>query len=223
MKCFTKIATVVLFAALCSAEPPLPGNQYLPPAEPSNEYLPPVQSYQAPANNYLPPQQNGRRQPPAAKPSNQYLAPDVTSAIFPNQGGNNGYPASRNGNGNGLGNGNGNGNGHRQNDEDSWGPAKYEFKYDVQDDESGNNFGHMEQRDGDLTTGRYYVLLPDGRTQIVEYEADGNGYRPTITYEGVANNNGNGNNGFNGGNNGNNGFNNGAAGRGAGGDFAGYN
>lgn len=218
----------MLLAALCSAEPPLPGNQYLPPSEPSNEYLPPVQTYQAPSNNYLPPQQNARRQPPAPKPSNTYLAPDVTSAIFPNQnGGNNGYPASRNGNGlGGNGNGHGNGNGNHQNDEDSWGPAKYEFKYDVQDDESGNNFGHMEQRDGDLTTGRYYVLLPDGRTQIVEYEADGNGYRPTITYEGVANTNGNGNgNGFNGGNNG---FNNGAAGRGAGnngnnGQFAGYN
>lgn len=42
----------------------------------------------------------------------------------------------------------------------------------------------MEQRDGDLATGEYHVLLPDGRTQKVQYEADSNGYRPMITYEG---------------------------------------
>lgn len=41
----------------------------------------------------------------------------------------------------------------------------------------------MESRDGDRTVGRYYVLLPDGRKQIVNYEADQNGYRPSITYE----------------------------------------
>jgi len=28
----------------------------------------------------------------------------------------------------------------------------------------------------------YHVLLPDGRTQIVEYEADEDGYKPKITY-----------------------------------------
>ncbi|XP_055599305.1 pro-resilin-like [Uranotaenia lowii] len=62
-------------------------------------------------------------------------------------------------------------------------PAKYSFQYDVQDFQSGNDFGHMESRDGDRTVGRYYVLLPDGRKQVVNYEADQNGYRPTITYE----------------------------------------
>ncbi|XP_058834464.1 pro-resilin-like [Topomyia yanbarensis] len=62
-------------------------------------------------------------------------------------------------------------------------PAKYSFEYNVQDSYSGNDFGHMESRDGDRTVGRYYVLLPDGRKQIVNYEADQNGYRPTITYE----------------------------------------
>ena len=30
----------------------------------------------------------------------------------------------------------------------------------------------------------YNVLLPDGRTQIVEYEADQGGYKPKITYQG---------------------------------------
>lgn len=81
-------------------------------------------------------------------------------------------------------------------------PAKYSFEYQVLDYPSGNDFGHMESRDGDKTVGRYYVLLPDGRKQIVQYEADEKGYRPTITYEDTGNgNNGGGNyaasNGYN--------------------------
>lgn len=35
-------------------------------------------------------------------------------------------------------------------------------------------------------TGTYHVLLPDGRTQIVDYVADQDGYRPMIRYEGTA-------------------------------------
>lgn len=64
------------------------------------------------------------------------------------------------------------------------GPAKYEFEYEVNDQEFGVEFGHKESRDGDLAMGEYNVLLPDGRKQRVEYEADGEGYRPKITYEG---------------------------------------
>lgn len=65
----------------------------------------------------------------------------------------------------------------------------------VKDEPSGNDFGHKESRQGDFTTGTYYVVLPDGRKQIVEYEADANGYRPKISYEEgypVYNGNGNG-------------------------------
>lgn len=62
-------------------------------------------------------------------------------------------------------------------------PANYNFEYMVNDPPSGNDFGHMESRQGDFTKGRYYVVLPDGRKQIVEYEADSNGYRPKISYE----------------------------------------
>ena len=76
----------------------------------------------------------------------------------------------------------------------------------VNDIQSGNDFGHKESRDGDLTRGVYYVLLPDGRRQTVEYEADQNGYRPKVTYtqEGTGIGGGNGNNagGYPGGNNG---------------------
>ncbi|MCL4153608.1 UNVERIFIED_CONTAM: hypothetical protein GTU68_032498 [Idotea baltica] len=41
------------------------------------------------------------------------------------------------------------------------------FAYGVQDAESGNNFGHEEQSDGDEVQGSYNVQLSDGRKQIV--------------------------------------------------------
>ncbi|XP_067007997.2 pro-resilin-like [Anabrus simplex] len=62
-------------------------------------------------------------------------------------------------------------------------PANYEFSYEVQDADSGSDFGHQESRQDDTAQGEYRVLLPDGRTQIVEYEADQEGYRPMIRYE----------------------------------------
>lgn len=45
-------------------------------------------------------------------------------------------------------------------------PARYNFRYDVNDQYSGNDFGHEESRDGDRVVGQYYVLLPDGRKQV---------------------------------------------------------
>ncbi|CAG9578651.1 unnamed protein product [Danaus chrysippus] len=69
--------------------------------------------------------------------------------------------------------------------DESNGPAKYEFSYEVDDAETGTMFGHSEQRNGDLTTGQYNVVLPDGRKQVVEYEADQDGYKPQIRYEGA--------------------------------------
>ncbi|XP_014203631.1 pro-resilin-like [Copidosoma floridanum] len=62
-------------------------------------------------------------------------------------------------------------------------PAKYDFGYRVRDPRSGNDFGHQESRYGSKTRGRYHVLLPDGRRQVVVYEADEAGFRPRITYE----------------------------------------
>ncbi|XP_063243530.1 pro-resilin-like [Bacillus rossius redtenbacheri] len=73
-----------------------------------------------------------------------------------------------------------------QADEENNGPAKYEFSYEVKDAPSGNDFGHKESRDGDVVNGAYYVALPDGRTQFVEYVADQAGYRPQVTYQGEA-------------------------------------
>lgn len=48
-------------------------------------------------------------------------------------------------------------------------------------------FGHRESRQGDEANGLYHVLLPDGRTQIVEYEADQDGYKPKVSYQEASN------------------------------------
>ncbi|XP_059054659.1 pro-resilin-like [Achroia grisella] len=64
-------------------------------------------------------------------------------------------------------------------------PANYNFEYMVKDEQSGNDFGHRESRQGDRAEGVYYVVLPDGRKQTVEYEADQDGYKPRISYEDV--------------------------------------
>ena len=67
------------------------------------------------------------------------------------------------------------------------GPAVYNFNWLVKDDPSNNNYGQTEDRNGDKTSGSYYVSLPDGRLQKVTYSVDGQGgYRADVTYEGTA-------------------------------------
>ncbi|XP_042883275.1 pro-resilin-like isoform X2 [Penaeus japonicus] len=67
------------------------------------------------------------------------------------------------------------------------GEAKYDFSYAVQHEESGNDFGHEEARDGEHTQGSYYVRLPDTRLQSVKYFVDGDsGYVAEVNYEGEA-------------------------------------
>lgn len=53
----------------------------------------------------------------------------------------------------------------------------------MNDHASGNDFGHEEERDGELTDGRYHVLLPDGRVQNVNYHADNMGYYASVSYK----------------------------------------
>ena len=60
----------------------------------------------------------------------------------------------------------------------------YNFEWGVRDSNSGNDFGHAEQREGPVTRGSYYVLLPDGRLQRVTYYVDGDsGFVAEVTYE----------------------------------------
>ncbi|CAL4068318.1 unnamed protein product [Meganyctiphanes norvegica] len=59
----------------------------------------------------------------------------------------------------------------------------YDFDWGVQDEETGNQFSHVETSDGQTTQGEYRVLLPDGRTQVVKFFDDGNGFNAEVTYE----------------------------------------
>ncbi|KAL7016209.1 hypothetical protein ACKWTF_009962 [Chironomus riparius] len=140
--------------------PSAPSTNYGAPSAPSTNYgAPSAQDF----NNF----DNQRANSYQQAPSSQYGAPSAadSSSSYNNAGYSNGPSAG------GYANG-----GYEE-------PAKYEFQYDVQDEIAGLDFGHKEQREGSVATGKYYVLLPDGRKQIVQYIADENGYRPTITYE----------------------------------------
>nr|XP_026484188.1 pro-resilin-like [Vanessa tameamea] len=62
-------------------------------------------------------------------------------------------------------------------------PANYEFGYKVSDIDSGSDFGHTESRQDNKAEGSYFVVLPDGTKQTVEYEADERGFKPRISVE----------------------------------------
>ncbi|CAL4065480.1 unnamed protein product, partial [Meganyctiphanes norvegica] len=67
------------------------------------------------------------------------------------------------------------------------GGMPYDFGYGVKDEYSGLEFDHSEDSDGEVVRGSYSVVLPDGRTQIVTYQADAeNGYRANVEYIGEA-------------------------------------
>ena len=72
-----------------------------------------------------------------------------------------------------------------RNDHFFWLQGNYRFSYAVEDNYSGNQFGHTENRDGAGTTaGEYHVRLPDGRVQTVEYTVDYRGYHANVFYHG---------------------------------------
>ncbi|KAK4002188.1 hypothetical protein OUZ56_004034 [Daphnia magna] len=64
----------------------------------------------------------------------------------------------------------------------------YNFNWAVKDDPSYNDYAHQETADDKgYVTGSYRTLLPDGRTQIVDYKADDyTGYVADVKYEGEA-------------------------------------
>ncbi|KAG8226231.1 hypothetical protein J437_LFUL006333 [Ladona fulva] len=61
-------------------------------------------------------------------------------------------------------------------------PPSYKYSYKVKDEEAGLDFGHKEEREGYEAIGEYWVLLPDGRTMIVTYKANKQGYQPVIKF-----------------------------------------
>jgi len=63
----------------------------------------------------------------------------------------------------------------------------YDFAYAVKDEPSYNHFGHQETSDGKTVIGSYRVVLPDSRTQIVNYKIDAySGFVADVKYEGEA-------------------------------------
>ncbi|XP_060806117.1 calphotin [Amyelois transitella] len=61
---------------------------------------------------------------------------------------------------------------------------QYSYGYDVQDALTGDYKGHTEQRNGDLVTGSYTVVDPDGTRRIVDYAADPlNGFNAVVRRE----------------------------------------
>ncbi|XP_039449725.1 bromodomain-containing protein 4B [Culex pipiens pallens] len=61
----------------------------------------------------------------------------------------------------------------------------YAFGYRVRDFHTGNDFGHIQNRDNGVTRGEYHILLPDGRVQNVRYHADEKGFHAEVSYESV--------------------------------------
>ncbi|XP_053685642.1 uncharacterized protein LOC128735173 [Sabethes cyaneus] len=59
----------------------------------------------------------------------------------------------------------------------------YAFGYRVRDFHTGNDFGHIQNRDNGVTRGEYHILLPDGRVQNVRYTADDQGFHAEVSYE----------------------------------------
>ncbi|XP_075987644.1 uncharacterized protein LOC142984129 [Anticarsia gemmatalis] len=207
-----KLIILSALAVVSLAEPPV-NNRYLPPGQgqagpPSALYGAPAQrqtdavfrsrqpsrpssQYGAPSSRYGPPSQGGFNTPSSqygapdqGAPATSYGVPSAPSSQYgaPGFGGPGGFsqgqsreylpPSAGAGGRGGYGGDEGNGE-----------PANYSFEYMVKDEPSGNDFGHRESRQGDRAEGLYYVLLPDGRKQTVEYEADQDGYKPRISYE----------------------------------------
>ncbi len=62
----------------------------------------------------------------------------------------------------------------------------FNFAWSVEDEPSHNDYSYQVNSDGKITNGSYRVVLPDGRTQMVTYRADENGYVADFQYEGAA-------------------------------------
>ncbi|KAG7158014.1 Adult-specific rigid cuticular protein 15.5-like 3 [Homarus americanus] len=63
-------------------------------------------------------------------------------------------------------------------------PLPYNYNYGI--NAGSTNFGQQESGNGGNVKGSYFVHLPDGRVQKVDYWADGSGYHATVTFQGTA-------------------------------------
>lgn len=64
---------------------------------------------------------------------------------------------------------------------------KYEFKYGVNDQHTGDIKEQSEQRDGDVVKGQYSLVEPDGTTRTVKYTSDKhNGFNAEVIKSGHA-------------------------------------
>jgi len=76
---------------------------------------------------------------------------------------------------------------HYEEDTDLLTRGPYEFQFRVDDPETFNKYEIQETGDPDIVRGSYRINLPDGRTQVVNYEVHPErGYEAKITYEGEA-------------------------------------
>ncbi|KAJ8959508.1 hypothetical protein NQ314_006244 [Rhamnusium bicolor] len=66
-------------------------------------------------------------------------------------------------------------------------PARYEFKYGVQDAHTGDQKQQAEVRVGDTVRGEYSLAEPDGTLRVVKYTADPhNGFNAVVSRIGHA-------------------------------------
>ncbi|KAJ8929214.1 hypothetical protein NQ314_018093 [Rhamnusium bicolor] len=66
-------------------------------------------------------------------------------------------------------------------------PARYEFKYGVQDAHTGDQKQQSEAREGDTVRGEYSLAEPDGTIRVVKYTADPhNGFNAVVSRIGHA-------------------------------------
>lgn len=57
---------------------------------------------------------------------------------------------------------------------------KYDFKYGIQDHDTGDMKYHQESRHGNSVTGKYLMQEADGTLRRVEYTADEHGFRAEV-------------------------------------------
>merc|ERR1711936_624149 len=72
-------------------------------------------------------------------------------------------------------------------DQEDLSRGPYEFQFRVDDPETYNKFEIQETGEPEIVRGSYRINLPDGRTQVVNYEVHPErGYEAKIAYEGEA-------------------------------------